>query len=132
MTDIVKATSNRLTVDSSLNFDHLDDLFAQARAEEPDLFDDNFTKTVMNSLPTSSTKALKLTNRKRQYLPDLIGITFGLIAVFLFVDPVNLANSVLSLWPNVSISPMSMITAVATLSAGAGVAWWSIERSPTF
>ena len=112
--------------------DQLDALFQRARAAEPDLTDDNFTKLVMNSLPKTEMKVSRLRQNKRRYLPDLIGIAFGLIAVYLFVDPVALASTVLSFWPNVTISPMNMVTAVAALCTAAGSAWWSIERSPTF
>lgn len=117
---------------SNSDSDLLDRLFTQARSEQTEIVDDNFTKTVLNSLPPKRQAVDRLQDTKRQYLPDVIGLMIGLIAVFLLVDPSALANNVLSLLPNLSISFVTIGSAVTFVCAAAAAAWWSVERSPSF
>ena len=116
--------------------DLLDRLFAQARAEQTEIVDDNFTKTLLNSLPSKRPAVglfrARLHATTRQYIPDVIGLVVSLFAVFMLVDPAALASTVLSLLPDFSISFATITTAAVVVCVAATAAWWSVERSPAF
>lgn len=103
----------------------LDQLFAHAAASEANLTDDNFTKIVLNSLPTK----VRRTDYRR-YFADFVGLTIGLIVAVLVVEPVQLVNEILALIPqSIVISPLNVLTLTAGLSATAVAAWWSVEKN---
>ena len=94
--------------------DPLNDLFASARQMQPNLMDDNFTKLLMNSLPTISLMARKESTKKGLSF-DLIGAVIGLLMAYLFIDAGALYNSFINLMPEslvISISPLLLIGVV--------------------
>ena len=102
----------------------LENLFAQARAEQTDYRDDNFTKIVLNGLPSKSHRVVR---NKRTYT-DLIGLTIGLVVTYLVVEPAQIFNGLVGLLPsNISISFMSMLIVSLSFSALALTALWSVE-----
>ena len=106
----------------------LDQLFAEARLQQTELVDDNFTKMVMNRLPT---KPLRI--NKKAFLPDAIGLLVGLLVAWRFFEPQIAASKWLSLFPsNIAISSSNMLLVSAALSIAAFVAWWSVERKSLF
>ena len=122
-------TAQRSTVTAESNSQqNLDQLFAQARLAQVELVDDNFTKMVMNRIPT---KPLRF--NKRRFLPDAIGLLVGLLVAWRFFEPQIVAAKWLSLFPsNVSISTSNMLLVSAALSLAAFIAWWSVERKTSF
>jgi len=112
--------------DSNQNFNKLDALFAQARATEPVLMDENFTKVVLNSLPTNINRR----RDHRRYYPDFIGLMIGIVAVLMLIEPESLMAKVAALVPSsIVISAPNLIGLTLSLSALALVAWWSVERN---
>jgi hypothetical protein len=102
----------------------LEAVFAEGRAQQPDFSDDNFTKTVLNRLPS---KPSRVANSRNYF--DLIGLLFGLLITYLVVEPTQITASVFALLPNnVSISLTSMLLVSAVLSSLALAAWWGVER----
>lgn len=62
-------------------FAQLDALFDTARAAEPEFLDDNFTKSVINQLPTAPNRI-----DKKGLSFDLIALVLGVLAAALVVD----------------------------------------------
>ncbi|NNC98710.1 MAG: hypothetical protein HKN85_00870 [Gammaproteobacteria bacterium] len=111
---------------SSLQADKLELLFAQARDSQPDLDCENFTKSVLNRLPTHPRRITR-----EQYYADFIGLIVGLAMAASVVKPMQLFNKVLSLFPgNISISLTNLLIVSLVLSTLALLAWWSVERNP--
>lgn len=111
-----------------IQFNHsnmnLDSLFARARADQPDLVDDNFTKMVVNRLPDNPRRA-----SHTQHYFDLIGLFVGLVVTFLVIEPAQIVSSLLSLLPNnITVSLSSMLMVSVLFSSLALAAWWKIER----
>lgn len=102
----------------------LDALFARAAATQPNLVDENFTKTVVNRLPAIVSK-----KPARQFMPDLVGFAMGVICILLIADPRQIINSIGAALPEtIIISPFSVLAMAAAMGAGAFFAWWSVER----
>jgi hypothetical protein len=106
----------------------IDELFSAARShaiEASKLDDDNFTKIVINSLPENLKRS-----RSRKYYPDLVGLLVGLIAALLVIDPSQIFNTLLGLFPDsISISLTNMLIASFGFSCLAALAWWSVESN---
>jgi len=112
----------------TLNIDNetdLDSLFAQARVEQPVLSDANFSKIVVNRLPSKVSRL-----EKRSFSFDLVGMVLGLVAVLFFIEPTQLFSAVLS------VVPESMTLSISTLAVGllGGIglsfgAWWVVEQA---
>ena len=107
--------------------DPLNALFASARQMQPNLMDDNFTKSLMNSLPAINLRARKESAKKGLSF-DLIGAIIGLLMAYLFIDAGALYNSFISLMPeSLVISPLLLIGAVGAIGLSSGIAWWAVE-----
>lgn len=116
--------TNTKSANKLLSNAELDALFARAAASQPNLVDENFTKMVVNSLPAiSSSKPAK------RFLPDLIGFVIGVLCILSLADPRQIIHSIGAALPEtIVISPFSVLTIAAAISAGALFAWWSVER----
>jgi len=115
--------------ETTLNADNdpLNALFASARQAQPNLMDDNFTKTLMNSLPSINMVARKESERKGLSF-DLIGAIVGLLMAYLFVDTSSLYNSIVGLIPeSFVISPLLVVASVGVMALSSVVAWWAVE-----
>jgi len=103
----------------------LDSLFAQARVEQPVLSDANFSKVIVNRLPSKVSRL-----EKRSFSFDVVGMILGLVAVFFFIEPTQIFSAVLS------VVPESMTLSVSTLALGllgcigfSFGAWWVVEQT---
>lgn len=109
------------------DYDPLDALFASARQMQPNLMDDNFTKRLLNDLPSVSLVARKEIAKKGLSF-DLIGAVIGLLMAYLFIDSTSLQNSFLGLISDsIVISPMLIISIIGLLGLSSVVAWWAVE-----
>lgn len=107
--------------------DPLNALFASARQTQPNLMDDNFTKSLMNSLPTINLMARKESAKKGLSF-DLIGAIVGLLMAYLFIDAGSLYNSFINLMPeSLVISPLLLIVSVGAIGLSSSIAWWAVE-----
>jgi hypothetical protein len=117
---------NNETINTAGN-DPLDALFASARQSQPNLMDDNFTKTLINSLPKVNLFERK-ENAKKGLSFDLIGAMLGLLMAYIFVDGSTLLNSFFaSITDSFVISPLMLIMAVGAAALTSLVAWWVVE-----
>lgn len=109
------------------DFDSLDALFSTARQMQPNLMDDNFTKRLLNDLPTVNLVERKKIAKKGLSF-DLIGAVIGLLMAYLFIDRSFLQNSFLSLASDsIVVSPMLIITVIGAIGLSSAVAWWAVE-----
>jgi len=109
--------------------DPLNALFASARQMQPNLMDDNFTKSLMNSLPTINLVAQKESAKKGLSF-DLIGAIIGLLMAYLFIDKDSLVNTFLGMVPEtLVISPLLLIAAIGGVGLSSALAWWVVEDS---
>ncbi|MFT6408012.1 MAG: hypothetical protein ACJAQ6_001428 [Arenicella sp.] len=105
----------------------LDALFARARLAQPNLMDDNFTKLLVNKLPTLELGVRNQTAKKGLSF-DLIGAVIGLLMAYLFIDKMSLLNSFVALIPeSIVISPLVMVAVVGAVVLSSAVAWWAVE-----
>jgi len=123
-----------MTIDKIDNTDFggiadLDALFSQAHEQQPELTDENFTKVVINSLPTQVSRVGLLRGQARGLSFDLFGLILGVVAVMLFIKPAQLVGSVLNYVPeSVVVSPSSVsFVALALIGLSYG-AWWAVEK----
>lgn len=117
---------NNETINTADN-NSLDALFASARQSQPNLMDDNFTKTLMNSLPNVNLFARKESAKKGLSF-DLIGALLGLIMAYFFVDGSTLLSSFFaSISDTFVVSPLMLIMAVGAVAFSSFVAWWVVE-----
>ena len=112
----------------------LDALFNHARAHEPSLCDDNFTKVVINRLPENNIYAINANEQRRRskrgLSMDVIGGLVGLILVFLFMDKGGLVQSILKLVPeSITLSPLVFMVSFMGLTLTSIGAWWSVESN---
>ncbi len=111
----------------NVNFDNgaeLDALFSQARAEQPALSDTNFTKVVVNRLPTDITRS-----QQRTLSFDLIAVVLALIGVYFFTQPLTLFTTLFNTLPgSVTLSPSVFLIALTTSLALSAGAWWAVEK----
>ncbi len=109
------------------DYDPLDALFASARQMQPNLMDDNFTKRLLNDLPSVTLVARKEI-AKKGFSFDLIGAVIGLLMAYLFIDGASLKSSFLGLISDsVVISPMLIIAIIGAVGLSSAVAWWAVE-----
>jgi hypothetical protein len=107
-----------------LNDAQLDALFARAVASQAELADDNFTRMVVNRLPTE-----RASEPARRIMPDLIGLVIGMIGVLLVTNPRQIFSSIVAALPqSIVISPASVLIMATAMSACALFAWWAVER----
>ena len=119
---------NKQIIDTFEN-DTLDALFATARDTQPNLMNDNFTKTLMNSLPTIRRVVRKDTSKKGLSF-DLLGAMIGLLMAYLFIDKTSLLSSFVGLMPEtLVISPVVVLFAIGAVGLSSLVAWWAVEDS---
>jgi len=97
----------------------LDSLFAQARVEQPVLSDANFSKVIVNRLPSKVSRL-----EKRSFSFDVVGMILGLVAVFFFIEPTQIFSAVLSVVP-VSTLALGLLGCIG-FSFGA---WWVVEQT---
>jgi len=123
-----------MTIDKIDNTDFggiadLDALFSQAHEQQPELTDENFTKVVINSLPTQVSRVGLLRGQARGLSFDLFGLILGVVAVMLFIKPAQLVGSVLNYVPeSVVVSPSSVSFVVLALMGLSYGAWWAVEK----
>ena len=112
--------------------DPLEQLFAQVRSHEPELDGGNFTKVVINRLPTKPKWSAKST--KKQYYVDGLGFLLGLLACALVIQPHAFIAKVIASFlavtsiPSITISPLTILMAVSVTTLLAFIAWWTVER----
>jgi len=107
--------------------DPLASLFASARECQPNLMDDNFTKSLMNSLPSINLVQQRETTKKGLSF-DLLGAMIGIMVAYLFIDKTALFDSMPSLMPSsLVVSPLMMIIAIGSIALSSIVAWWAVE-----
>lgn len=108
-------------------FDPLASLFAAARDSQPNLMDDNFTKVLMNSLPSINLVATKA-NAKKGLSFDLIGALLGIALAYFFITRNSSVESFSSAIPDsIVLSPLLMIAAIGAVAVSGVVAWWAVE-----
>ena len=109
--------------------DPLNALFASARQMQPNLMDDNFTKSLMNSLPAINLRARKESAKKGLSF-DLVGAVIGLLMAYLFIDKNSLISSFFSLIPEtLVISPLLLLSVIGVVGLSSVIAWWAVEDS---
>jgi hypothetical protein len=105
----------------------LDALFASARQAQPNLMDDNFTKSLMNSLPKVTLSVRRQTVKKGLSF-DMFGAIIGLLMAYLFIDRNSLAGSFLSLIPeSLVISPLLLVGVIGVVGLSSALVWWAVE-----
>jgi len=108
-------------------FDPLANLFAAARDNQPNLMDDNFTKVLMNSLPSINLVATKA-NAKKGLSFDLIGAMLGIVVAYFFITGgAGLDSLSFSMPDSIVLSPLLAIAAVGAVAISSVVAWWAVE-----
>lgn len=110
--------------DKITELNDLDALFSQARDDQPTLSESNFTKVVINSLPSNVSRI-----ERRSLSFDLLGMVMGLVAVYFFIEPSQLLSAVLNVVPETLT--LSATTLVAGLIGGLALsvgAWWAVEK----
>ena len=108
-------------------FDPLASLFAAARDNQPNLMDDNFTKVLMNSLPSINLVATKA-NAKKGLSFDLIGAILGIVVAYFFITGgAGLESLSFSMPDSIVLSPLLAIAAVGAVAISSIVAWWAVE-----
>jgi len=113
-------------IDQNLSDAQLDRLFTKARCIEAEYCDDNFTKMVINQLPAKPHSVIR-----QQYLPEILGLVFGLIVTFLLIEPSQILQRMVALFPsNLIISPSNMLLVSVGLGLLTYLAWWYVERNP--
>lgn len=127
MNDKINSTN---TVDvSGDQQDPLDQLFGAARTRAPELYDDNFTKMVINSLPTEPQRNLLSQRANRSGISfDLLGLFIGVLCAYMFVEMRTVLEFVLSFVPeSLVISPMLVGAGLVTTILLSVTAWWTVE-----
>ncbi len=108
-------------------FDPLASLFAAARDSQPNLMDDNFTKVLMNSLPSINLVATKASAKKGLSF-DLIGAIMGIVLAYFFITRDSGVESLSFAMPeSIVLSPLLAIAAVGAVAISGVVAWWAVE-----
>ncbi len=108
-------------------FDPLASLFAAARDNQPNLMDDNFTKVLMNSLPSINLVATKA-NAKKGLSFDLIGAILGIVVAYFFITGgAGVESLSFSMPDSIVLSPLVAIAAVGAVAISSVVAWWAVE-----
>lgn len=106
------------------SFDSLEALFRAAGLRASELEDENFTKVVLNRLPTKPLAATK-----RSWLPDLLGLLVALVAMALFIEPASLSAVLAQIVPSsIVLSAGTVLTASMAMAAAAILAFWVVER----
>jgi len=107
--------------------DPLASLFAAARENQPVLMDDNFTKVLMNSLPSINLVETK-ENAKKGLSFDLIGAILGIVLAYFFITRNSGVESLsFSMPDSIVLSPLLMIAAIGAVAISSLVAWWAVE-----
>ncbi len=124
MNSTAHSTSSKSGAGNDLNVD-LDTLFSQARASEPNLLDENFTKVVVNGLPNKLKR-----NNANSILFDMIGLMLGVIAAYWFFDFSQLTGFALSFIPeSLSITVSHVVSVFVSTLAIAFAGWWTAEKA---
>lgn len=107
--------------------DPLASLFAAARDTQPSFVDDNFTKVLMNSLPSITLVATKA-NAKKGLSFDLMGAIIGIVLAYFFITRNTGLESLSNAMPDsIVLSPLLAIAAVGAVAISGVVAWWAVE-----
>jgi len=103
----------------------LEALFHQANQAAPDLTDSNFTKVVLNQLPS---KVRRVT--QPQWVPDAVGIFVALFAIWMLADPTEYLGRVLDvITANSLLSLPTLILVSSGLLVTSFLGWLFVERS---
>lgn len=104
-------------------------IFQRAQSQAPVLSDENFTKMVMNQLP-SRPKRQRSKRTLLRWLPDSLGVLAGLGVMSLVVGPTQISNTLASLAPSaITLSSTSVIAVAAAFACLSVVAFWRVEQS---
>lgn len=107
------------------NFDDLDALFAQVREDEPVLDGENFSKVVVNQLPTKVRRT-----SPRNVLSDFLALSLGLLLAYNWIDFASLYQRFEALLPTSgTINLVSVLMLAASFSLVAAASWWIVERN---
>lgn len=119
----------------------LQQLFAQARDNQPPLDDDVFTSAVMAQISAAAELTTShgtnpavnyLEDKQRFTWVDALGLGVGVAACFAVVDPSQLASQVVALTSSVLpdklvLSPLTVIGAAGGMAALCISAWFALE-----
>lgn len=110
-------------------FDPLANLFAAARDTQPSLMDDNFTKVLINRLPSINLVATKA-NAKKGLSFDLMGAIFGIVLAYFFITRnAGLESLSISMPDSIVLSPLLAIAGLGAVAISGVIAWWAVEES---
>ena len=105
--------------------DAIEKLFAHLREDEPQLVDSNFTKVVVNTLPSKLSRA-----KKRSMMFDLLGLLCGLVGVYWFFDGAQIVQTSLQFIPeSLSITVGDVVTFFIAAICMACLGWWTAEKA---
>lgn len=119
-----------LAEDLLLGDDSLGPLFSVAQDSQPEFVDQNFTKMVMNSLPSNPRRGVFAKNTNRSGVSfDLLGLFIGVVCAYMFVEMRTVLEFVLRFIPeSLVISPLAMMACLACMVVLSLLAWWSVEH----
>jgi len=122
--DINTTSEVNEALNSPDEFLELDALFSKARQDRPVLADENFTKFVVNSLPSKATR-----RPERGFSFDIIGVCLGMILAYFYFDVSQLLSKLINIVPEtITLSLMHAIVAIGSVTVMSVAAWWTVEK----
>ena len=108
---------------TSETHDFIDNLFAQARTEEPYLNSESFMDDLFGQMPESES-----TNRSLPWLADIVGALAGFSLLFALLSPNRMYGLFQSFLPSsVTLSLAAMVVALLLMTGLAVGAWYAVE-----